>query len=190
LSGVQVPWIPTPKAVIEVLFEYVLGVGPRDTVLDLGCGDGRTVVYAAMRGARGVCIEINRVLCNIAEISARIGGVQDRVKIICDDFFRVDLRSIDPTLVYVYLYPSVLEELSRKFENELRPGTIIVSLDFAIRGWSPVFVKKLLDEHEHVHAVWIYVVGVSNPRARRVAVSERLAELAQRLVWRQISAEV
>jgi len=186
----QVPWIPTPKALIEVLFSYVINVGPRDVVLDLGCGDGRTVVYAASRGARGVCIEINRVLCNIAEISAQLRGVQERVRVVCKDFFSVDLGEFDPSIVYAYLYPSVLEALSTKFERELRPGTLVVSLDFSIRGWSPILVKKLVDEYDHVHAVWMYVIGVSNPGARVASISSEFVELAKRLSWRSISAEV
>ncbi|NPA96363.1 MAG: SAM-dependent methyltransferase [Crenarchaeota archaeon] len=164
----------------------MLGVGPRDVLVDLGCGDGRVVVKAAKRGARSVCVEIDRVLCNVTEIWARVEGVEDRVEVICKSFFDVDLGSVNPTIVYAYLYPSVLEQLSPKLEDELSDGTIIVTLDFAIRGWSPVYARVLVDENKFDRVLWMYVTGLSNPKARRVGIAKNLGLFVSRLRSRSL----
>ncbi len=181
----SVPWIPSPAIVVNYLFD-MLGVAEGDTVVDLGCGDGRVVIEAAKRGARGVCIEVDRVLCNVTEVWARAEGVENKVSIVCRDFFEVDLRSLDPTIVYAYLYPSTLQELSPRLEA-LSPGTIIATLDFAIRGWSPVFAKVLLDESGFERVIWLYIVGLSNPSARRAGLSRNIDAFVSRLKHRIIA---
>ncbi|MEM4767438.1 MAG: hypothetical protein QXN51_05065, partial [Ignisphaera sp.] len=60
-----------------------------------------------------------------------------------------------------------------KLEEELDPGTIIVTLDFSVRGWSPFFVKSLVDENRHDRLIWFYAIGISNPSARRIAYAEQ-----------------
>lgn len=171
-----VPWIPSPKAPIEYL-KYGLGVNSSDVVLDLGCGDGRVLLEFAKAGAHTICIEINRILCNVAQLVFRVHGMENKIDVICKDFFSVDLANIKPkpTIVYAYLYPSTLEALSSKLESELDTCTIIATLDFPIRGWSPVFVKHMIDESDHNRTVWIYVNGFSNPKARQLTESEMVS---------------
>ncbi len=187
----RVPWVPTPSKVIEFLLNS-LGIGPGDAVLDLGCGDGRLLVAAAKRGATGICIEIDRVMCNITEIAATIAGVRHRIKILCRDFFSVDLREVEPrpSVVYAYLFSSILSELAPKLEEELEPGTIIVTLDFAIRGWSPFFAKPIVDEYGHSRVLWFYLLGLSNPSARYVGVSREHIAIARKLRGRSMELEL
>lgn len=175
-----VPWVPSPRTVVNFLME-MLNVRHGDRFVDLGCGDGRVVIEAAKRGAMAVCIEIDRVLCNVASVWADLMGVRNRFKVICRDFFDVDLREIGPDIVYAYLYPSTLESLASKLENELSPGSVVVTLDFAIRGWSPIYVKTFIDENGHRRVLWIYVVGLSNPKARVVGLADKLREFASKL---------
>ncbi|MCS7112298.1 MAG: SAM-dependent methyltransferase [Ignisphaera sp.] len=164
-----VPWVPTPSIVIDYLL-HALGVGENDVVADLGCGDGRVLLEFCKYGALGICVELNRTLCNIVEIAAKTMNVRDRIKIYCTDFFTMDFRRVvpRPTIVYLFLYPSTLEQLSHKLETEFDPGTIVVTLDFAVRGWSPFFVKSLVDENDHDRLVWFYAIGISNPSARKI----------------------
>uniref|UniRef100_A0A7C5XHS5 Class I SAM-dependent methyltransferase n=1 Tax=Ignisphaera aggregans TaxID=334771 RepID=A0A7C5XHS5_9CREN len=149
---------------------HALGVKENDVVLDLGCGDGRVLLRFCRYGAFGICVELNKILCNVFDIVSENMGVKNKVKIYCTDFFKINLKEIipRPTIVYLFLYPSTLESLSHKLENELDPGTIIVTLDFAIKGWSPFYVKSIVDENNHDRLLWFYAIGISNPNARRI----------------------
>src|SRR5215475_10936560 len=60
-SGKDVVWVPTPEALVERMLKLA-GVGPKDYVIDLGSGDGRTVIAAAQKfGARAMRSEERRV---------------------------------------------------------------------------------------------------------------------------------
>jgi protein-L-isoaspartate O-methyltransferase len=56
-AGKDVPWVPTPEPLVERMLTMAQ-VGPGDLVIDLGSGDGRTVLAAAQKfGARALGIE-------------------------------------------------------------------------------------------------------------------------------------
>ena len=176
-----VPFVPSPMEVVMEALELA-GVGPGDRVVDLGCGDGRVVVAAAkFFGAEGVCVEIDKILCGVAEVFAKVKGVGDRVRILCRDFSSIDLGEVEPTVLYLYLYPSVLEELGPKIEKEVGPGVRVVSLEFPIRGWSPIGVRGVVDEHGYEHTIWLYVTGLSNPAARTVGIMKNVDRIVQML---------
>ena len=50
-EGKDVIWVPTPQALVDKMLDMAK-VTPKDYVIDLGSGDGRTVITAAKRGAR------------------------------------------------------------------------------------------------------------------------------------------
>jgi SAM-dependent methyltransferase len=136
----DVVFVPTPDAVVDAMLEMA-SVGPKDVVYDLGCGDGRLVVGAAMRGARraiGVDIDPERVKESRAR--AKAAGVDDRVKIVEGDLFEMDFS--DATVVTLYLLPSLNLRLRPKI-LALKPGTRIVSHDFDMGDWTPDKVRQV-----------------------------------------------
>jgi SAM-dependent methyltransferase len=67
----EVHYEPSPRQVVSAMLELA-AVGPADVVYDLGCGDGRIVIEAALRyGARGVCVEIDPELVAATRADAR-----------------------------------------------------------------------------------------------------------------------
>src|SRR5262245_7403254 len=66
-EGKDVVWVPTPETVVEKMLDMAK-VTSRDYVIDLGSGDGRTVIAAAKRGARALGIEYNP---DMVELSKR-----------------------------------------------------------------------------------------------------------------------
>ncbi len=162
-SPQHVPWIPSPLAVVYRALELAWA-GPCDIVYDLGAGDGRVVVVAArdFRVRRAVGIEINSLLAEAARVKAKMEGVSDRVEIVEDDFFHVELS--EATIVYIYLYMSVNEALRPKLEEELQPGTRVVTIDFPVPGWTPVLVRRLRDEGDILRTIHLYVIGISDTR--------------------------
>ena len=57
-AGKDVIWVPTPQALVDKMLDMAK-VTPKDYVMDLGSGDGRTVITAAKRGAKARGIEYN-----------------------------------------------------------------------------------------------------------------------------------
>jgi SAM-dependent methyltransferase len=135
---VRVPDIgyePTPLTVVEAMLKMA-GVGPTDTVYDLGSGDGRIPLMAAQRyGAHGVGIEIQPALVRASRQTAHESGVEDKVTFVEQDFFDADLSPA--TVVILYLWPGVNAALEPKLRRELRPGARIVSYTFGMSKWVP-----------------------------------------------------
>lgn len=136
----DVVFVPTPDEVVDAMLEMA-AVGPKDVVYDLGCGDGRLVVSAALKGARraiGVDIDPERVKESRARVKA--AGVDDRVKIVEGDLFEMNFA--DATVVTLYLLPSLNLRLRPKL-LALKPGTRIVSHDFDMGDWTPDKVRQV-----------------------------------------------
>ncbi|MEB3787387.1 MAG: class I SAM-dependent methyltransferase [Desulfurococcales archaeon] len=158
-GGIGVPFVPTRDDVLDLIFK-ALDLREGDVFYDLGCGNGKVVVEAARRYPikRGVCVEARRDLAEEARKRAREAGVSDRVIIVNDDMFKVDIS--DATAVYMYLLTSVNEMLKPKLAKELRRGTRIATLDFQIPGWKPV--KVLGDKAGWQRTIYLYIIGVSD----------------------------
>ncbi len=122
----------TPAAAVEAMLTLA-GVTAADVVYDLGSGDGRILIAAAKRGARGVGIELDPPLVKQATANAKRAGVSDRVTFREADLFTTDIS--DATVVTLYLLPSMNLRLHPKFLRELRPGTRIVAYRFGIADW-------------------------------------------------------
>lgn len=129
------PYVPTPQTVVNAMLE-VAGVGPHDYVIDLGSGDGRIVLSSAtQRKARGMGVDIDGELVELANASARRLGVADRVRFEQLDVLAADLSRA--TVLTLYLLPGMMESLRPKLLRELKPGTRVVSHDFDFGEWKP-----------------------------------------------------
>jgi len=128
------PYADTPSPVVEAMLRMA-GVGPADTVIDLGSGDGRLVI-AAVRdfGARaGLGVDINAALVDHAKSRAAQAGVADRARFEVRDLFTTDVGGA--TVVAVYLFPAAMPRLRDKLRAELAPGARVVVHDFPFPGW-------------------------------------------------------
>ena len=130
----DIHYVPTPREVVAAMLD-VAAVGPADVVYDLGSGDGRVVIEAAKRGARGVGIDLDPSLVAEASRNARKAGVLDRVRFIEGDLFTSDLS--EATVVTMYLLSSINARLQPKLLRELKPGARIVSHRFRMGEWPP-----------------------------------------------------
>ena len=129
----DVPYVPTPENVVADMLRMA-EVSKDDVLYDLGCGDGRIVITAAVEyGCRGVGIDIDPVRIKESRENARKAGVSDRVQFILMDLFEVDLK--EATVVTLYLLPRINLQLRPKLLQELVPGTRIVSHEFNMGDW-------------------------------------------------------
>ena len=150
-TGPDCVYVPTPHDIVEKMLEMAK-VKKEDVVYDLGCGDGRIVVQAAKkRGCRGVGYEIVPELAQQARDNAKENGVEKLVTIKEEDLFEADLS--EATVLPMYLLPSMLTELKPKLAK-LKPGTRIISHDYAIKGVEADETVKL-ESKETGAEVWL-----------------------------------
>ena len=129
------PYVPTPWVIVDEMLKLA-DIRAEDVVYDLGSGDGRLVITAAKRfKARGVGIELQPELIELANAGAKKEDVADRVKFVQGDLFETDIR--EATVVMLYLLPRFVTRLVPRFLSELRPGTRIVSHDYPLVPWPP-----------------------------------------------------
>lgn len=131
--GKDVVWIPTQQALVDRMLEMAQ-VTPNDYLVDLGSGDGRTVISAAKKGVRALGIEFNPDLVAVSVRAAEQEGVGDKARFVQGDIFESDLS--DATVVTMFLLPSLNLRL-RPTILAMRPGTRIVSNTFTMADWTP-----------------------------------------------------
>ncbi len=133
-AGKDVVWVPTPDAVVDRMLRMAR-VGPNDYVIDLGSGDGRTVIAAAKSfGARALGIEYNPDMVTLSIRNAEKAGVGDKVKFVKADLFETDFSQA--TVITMYLLPALNIKLRPKI-LDMRPGTRVVSHAFNMEDWQP-----------------------------------------------------
>ena len=132
-EGKDVVWVPTPQALVDKMLDMAK-VTPKDYVIDLGSGDGRTVITAAKRGARALGIEYNPDLVELSKRIAAKEGISDKATFIKADLFESDFS--EATVITMFLLSSINLKLRPKI-LDLRPGTRIVSNTFDMAEWKP-----------------------------------------------------
>jgi len=132
-SGKDVIWVPTPQMLVDRMLDMA-GLKPDDRLVDLGSGDGRTVITAAKRGATARGIEFNPELVTLARRTAEAEGVSKRATFVHGDIFESDFS--DATVVTLFLLPSLNVRL-RPMLLDMPPGTRIVSNSFTMGDWQP-----------------------------------------------------
>ena len=130
-EGKDVVWVPTSQALVDRMLDLAK-LTPRDYVMDLGSGDGRTVITAAKRGARATGIEYNPDMVELSKRNAEKAGVADKVKFMKADLFETDLSQA--TVITMFLLNTINMKLRPKL-LDLKPGTRIVSNTFDMGDW-------------------------------------------------------
>ena len=138
-AGKDVVWVPTSQALVDKMLDMAK-VTPQDFVMDLGSGDGRTVITAAKRGARAMGIEYNPDMVELSKQNATTAGVADKATFMKADLFETDLSKA--SVITMFLLPDINLRLRPKI-LDLKPGTRIVSNTFTMGEWEA-------DQTEHV----------------------------------------
>ena len=131
--GKDVVWVPTPQALVDKMLDMAK-VTSQDYVIDLGSGDGRTVITAAKRGARALGIEYNPDMVDLSKRNAAVEGVSARATFVKADIFQSDFSQA--TVITMFLFPTVNLELRPKI-LAMKPGTRVVSNTFTMDDWAP-----------------------------------------------------
>jgi SAM-dependent methyltransferase len=132
-QGKDVIWLPTPQALVDKMME-IAKIGAGDHVIDLGSGDGRTVITAAKLGASAHGIEYNPDMVELAKRNAVKAGVAGKATFAKADIFASDFSKA--TVVTLFLLPRLNMKL-RPTLLDMAPGTRIVSNSFDMEEWTP-----------------------------------------------------
>jgi hypothetical protein len=132
-AGKDVVWVPTPQALVNKMLDMAK-VTPSDFLMDLGSGDGRTVITAAKRGVKAMGIEYNPDMVALSTKNAAAAGVSDKATFVKADIFETDFSKA--TVITLFLLPDLNLRLRPKI-LEMAPGTRVVSNSFRMEAWEP-----------------------------------------------------
>jgi Predicted RNA methylase len=153
-AGKDVIWVPTPPELVNKMLE-IAGVTEKDYLIDLGSGDGRTVIAAAKLGARALGIEYNPDMVEISKKKAAEAGVSIRTKFIRADLFEYDLS--EATVITLFLLPEINMKLRPRL-LDLKPGTRIVSSTFTMGDWEPDNETMTYDNLDSWYTALMWVI--------------------------------
>lgn len=126
------PFVPTLRPQITAALD-LLDLKPGDTVLELGCGDGRVLIAAAKRGINGVGYELNPVMAFVAWLRTRY--YRKQVKIICGDYWRANWPEAQG--IFAFILPRYMSKLHKKVIQYPFKPVKLASFAFEIRENRP-----------------------------------------------------
>lgn len=170
-AGKDVVWVPTPPILVEKMLDMAR-VTPEDLVMDLGSGDGRNIIAAAKRGARGLGVEWNQDMVDLSRRAAAREGVADKAEFVQGDMYAADVSQA--TVLALFLLTENLNKMVPKF-LEMRPGSRIVVNGFEIDGWRADDTGSVESECDAWCTAYLYIVPA------KVAGGWRLADAKLRL---------
>jgi predicted RNA methylase len=173
-EGKDVVWLPTPQVVVDKMLD-VGKVTPSDFVIDLGSGDGRTVITAAKRGARAMGVEFNPDLVELSARAAEKAGVASRTKFVRGDLFEADISQA--TLVTLYLLPTINVKLRPKI-LAMKPGTRVVSHAFDMDEWKPDQTAAVEGKNVYLWIVPAKVAGAWNLSQGQLTLTQNFQTIA------------
>lgn len=153
-DGKDVIWVPTPQELVDTMLA-IAKVTADDFVIDLGSGDGRTVITAAKKGAKAIGIEYNPEMVSLSKKNAEKEGVSKRTEFIEADLFEYDFSKA--TVITMFLLPEINLKLRPRL-LELKPGTRIVSNTFTMGEWEPDYEVETEDNWNSWNTALMWIV--------------------------------
>jgi len=145
-AGKDVVWVPTPQETVELMLNMAK-LTKEDYHIDLGSGDGRTVITAAKRGARALGIEYNPDMVALSVENAKAAGVSDRAVFRQADLFKTDFSQAN--VLTLFLLPDINLRIRPQI-LDMRPGTRIVSNTFMMGSgedeWVPDETRRVSED--------------------------------------------
>jgi predicted RNA methylase len=155
------PWVPVPFSTAKKMLRMA-NVQPGQRVVDLGAGDGRIVLIAALSfQAQAVGVEIDPIRCLVANTLILLLGLRRRAHVHRGNMFDFDLANAD--VVTLFLLQGTNQRIKRQLVEQLRPGAKVVSHAFSISGWTPAAI----DERRRI---FMYEIGNTGSDVRTAFV--------------------
>ena len=134
------PFVKTKSKILENIFKEI-NPKPNQLIVDLGCGDGKIIRFAAKKyKMRGIGVDINPLLIWRAKLLANLEHVHS-VKFLKKNIFDAEINKAD--IIYIFILPKFLVKLRNKLQTESKKNALIISHGFQIVGWEKYLIKKI-----------------------------------------------
>ena len=183
-EGKDVVWVPTGEALVERMLDMAKA-SPQDYVIDLGSGDGRTVIAAAKRGITAHGIEYNPSMVALAKANAAKEGVSDRATFVQGDIFESDFSKA--TVLTLFLLTDLNVKL-RPTILGMKPGTRVVSNTFGMGDWTPDESVQLTENCRSFCRAHLWIVPARVEGAWKSAAGDLLLEQKYQMVLGKLTA--
>lgn len=120
-------YYPSKPAAVDAMLKLA-GVTKKDTVVDLGSGDGIILFAAAKLGAKAIGYEINPLLVKKTQEKIKKLKLEHLVSVHLKNFWKVDLN--EGTVITFYCFPKFLKRFEKKLEKTLTHPMRVVSNDY------------------------------------------------------------
>ncbi|WP_271077508.1 SAM-dependent methyltransferase [Aurantiacibacter sp. MUD61] len=178
IPELDVPYVSSRPPTVQAMVEMA-DIGPDDYVIDLGAGDGRILLAAAVdRGASGLGVDLDPALVEEATDEAERLGLSGRVTFRQQDLFDTPLNQAD--VITMFLLPSVNMQLRPRL-LDLAPGTRIVSNRFDMGDWEADGERRVAG-----YPVYLWVVPAAVEGDWIVEVGGREIELSLQQTFQQV----
>jgi SAM-dependent methyltransferase len=137
---VGAPYLPTLTPQVEIALEFA-DLHPGQTLLELGCGDGKVLIAAAQQGISCVGYELNPILALIAWLRTR--RYKGLVRVVWGDFWRKPWPEAEA--IFVFLLAKYMKKLDKKIMQFKNKPVKLVSFAFQIPQ------KKIAQEKQGVY---------------------------------------
>lgn len=128
----HLPYFKTSRYRVATLIELA-EIKPGEHFADLGSGDGRIAIAAAMAHAQVIGFELNPELITQSQTEIQKLHLTNRIVILQQNFWEIDLSQFD--IVAIYPMPDIMDSLEKKLLDELRPGTRVLLNYYQFPQW-------------------------------------------------------
>lgn len=134
------PYVPTLTPQVNIALDMI-NLKQGQTLLELGCGDGKVLIAAAKRGWRAVGYEINPILAFVAWIRTRRYGKQVTVR--WGNMWKSEKWDAKADGIFVFILPQHMPKLDAKIKAWRNKPLKLVSFAFEMPGKQLVKKDKL-----------------------------------------------
>lgn len=150
------PFLPTLAPQIDKALE-LLNLREGETMLELGCGDGRVLIAAAKRGLQVVGYELNPLLAAVAWLRTR--PYRKQVKVVWGDYWVEQWPAAQG--IFAFLLPRYMSKLHKKIMQYPYRPLRLASFAFAIPDLKPACLER---------GVYLYEYKDKAPLAREAVL--------------------
>lgn len=147
------PWVPTRTKDLERI-NKIAKLKPRQTFLEMGCGNGRVCSYIAKKNpqAKVIGIELAFLFYLFTKIRVVLFGPKN-LQIVFGNALKYDISKVD--VLYVFgLIDTVNTQIKEKVLREMKANAKLISYMFAMKEWKGK--QKTYKEAPKIPAIHVY----------------------------------